>query len=68
VSLIDLERWSETALQPRDAYFVDSVHLTEVGEEKIGKYMAQELMLTLANSAKPVKSSNTVTHYSVQIQ
>ena len=46
--LIDLERWSETALQPRDAYFVDSVHLSEEGEVKIGEYIAKELTLTKA--------------------
>jgi hypothetical protein len=41
--VIDLEQWSKTALQPRDQYFFDSVHLYEEGQAMIGLYMAQEL-------------------------
>jgi lysophospholipase L1-like esterase len=43
LQVIDLERWSETALIPRDSYFWDSIHPYEEGEEKIGAYMADEI-------------------------
>lgn len=43
LNVIDLERWSSGALQPRDAYFMDSVHLTPQGLNKIGAYMADQL-------------------------
>ena len=41
--LIDLENWSTKALQPRDAYFSDSVHLTPKGLNLIGTFMAEQL-------------------------
>lgn len=44
LQVIDLERWSKNYLVPRDAYFYDSVHLTEKGQEMIGVYMARELL------------------------
>jgi len=43
LQVIDLENWSKTALVPRDAYFFDSIHLYEEGQEMIGTYMAQEI-------------------------
>jgi lysophospholipase L1-like esterase len=43
LQVIDLERWSRSALQPRDQYFVDSVHLTERGQQLIGEYVAEQL-------------------------
>ncbi len=43
LALIDLEKWSETALVPRDAYFTDSVHLSAAGLDKVGTYMAEQL-------------------------
>ena len=43
LQVIDLEVWSRTALQPRDEYFFDSVHLNEEGLALIGSYMAAEL-------------------------
>jgi lysophospholipase L1-like esterase len=43
-NLIDLDRWAKTELQPRDAYFSDSVHLYEEGQQKIGEYMASQLL------------------------
>jgi lysophospholipase L1-like esterase len=46
LQLIDLEEWSTAAFQPRDMFFTDAVHLTEDGQEMIGKYMAQELIRT----------------------
>jgi lysophospholipase L1-like esterase len=48
LQLVDLAKWSDTALQPRDAYFFDSVHLYEEGQQMIGKYLAQQLVPLLA--------------------
>ena len=42
--VIDLEPWATGVLHPRDAFFIDSVHLTEAGQEMIGVYMAAELL------------------------
>jgi lysophospholipase L1-like esterase len=39
--VIDLERWADESLHPRDAFFIDSVHLDELGQEKIGIEMAE---------------------------
>ena len=41
--VIDLERWADDALRPRHAWFVDSVHLTEEGQQRIGIFMAEQL-------------------------
>jgi lysophospholipase L1-like esterase len=43
LQVIDLEKWSKTALRPRDKYFFDAVHLHKKGQEMIGVYMAIEL-------------------------
>lgn len=43
IGLIDLEKWSETELLPREHYFSDSVHLNVKGLEKIGRYLAEKL-------------------------
>jgi lysophospholipase L1-like esterase len=43
LGLIDLEKWSVLALQPREAFFSDSVHLTPRGMDLIGSYMAEQL-------------------------
>lgn len=48
LQVIDLAEWSDAALYPRDAYFFDSVHLYEEGEELVGKYMAQLLVPVVA--------------------
>lgn len=60
--VIDLERWSGAPLRPRDAYFFDSVHLYEKGQEMIGDFLASELLrlrlrevLTSATSATTVR-------------
>lgn len=42
LDIIDLEKWSHQALQPRDAFFSDSVHLTAKGLEMIGTFMADQ--------------------------
>ena len=47
LQVIDLEQWSKTALVPRDSYFVDSIHLYEEGQEKIGNYAASEIFNAL---------------------
>lgn len=43
VTLIDLEKWSYSNLQPRDEYFFDSVHLYGDGLTRIGNFVAGEL-------------------------
>ncbi len=43
LQLIDLEKWSGTRLEPRDAYFLDSVHLNEEGADLLGNYLSTQL-------------------------
>jgi lysophospholipase L1-like esterase len=43
LKVVDLDAWSRTALLPREEHFVDSVHLTEASQEKVGRYIASEL-------------------------
>jgi len=47
-TLVDLDAWSRTALVPRDAWFTDSVHLTEEGQERIGVEIARSVAPLLA--------------------
>ena len=42
-AVIDLDAWSRAALRPRDDYFVDSVHLTAVGQEMVGAEIARAI-------------------------
>jgi len=42
--LIDLERWSASALQPRHKYFSDAVHLNKEGLLEISSFMAKKLL------------------------
>ncbi|MGH7232101.1 MAG: SGNH/GDSL hydrolase family protein [Nitrospiraceae bacterium] len=44
VPLIDLEAWAKETFQPVDAYFVDSVHLTDEGQQMIGVFLASKLV------------------------
>ena len=48
LQVIDLEKWSAVALQPRDKYFFDSVHLYEEGQAMIGMEIAAELAPTFS--------------------
>ena len=41
--LIHLSKWADKRLTPKDKFFIDSVHLTNEGQEMIGKYLAVEL-------------------------
>lgn len=41
LQVIDLEKWARTALQPREGFFFDSVHLYDKGQVMIGEYMAR---------------------------
>ncbi len=43
LGIIDLEKWSVSAFQPRESFFLDSVHLTARGLEMIGSFMAEQL-------------------------
>ena len=47
VSLVDLEEWGLKALEPRDRFFFDSVHVYEEGQEMIGRYLATEILPVL---------------------
>jgi lysophospholipase L1-like esterase len=47
-TLVDLDAWSRTALVPRDAWFVDSVHLTEEGQERVGVRIGRAIAPLLA--------------------
>jgi lysophospholipase L1-like esterase len=40
VDLLDLAQWSMDSLQPRETFFLDSVHFTVWGLERVGVYMA----------------------------
>ena len=44
ISLVNLEKWCESNLQPVESYFIDSVHLDENGQTKIGLYLANQLV------------------------
>jgi lysophospholipase L1-like esterase len=51
--VIDLELWSRTALNPRERYFFDSVHLTDEGQEMLGRYLASQFPKFLAARRHP---------------
>jgi hypothetical protein len=51
VRLVDLEAWAERTLRPKEDFFSDSVHLTEVGQEKLGTYLASQIV-DLVRSAR----------------
>ena len=55
LGVIDLEKWSIDAFQPRDAYFTDSVHLNARGLEKIGAFMAEQLIDKVEKSQAAMK-------------
>lgn len=42
-TLVDLNAWARQNLRPTDEYFLDSLHLTEEGQQKIGQYMAEQI-------------------------
>jgi lysophospholipase L1-like esterase len=43
LQVVDLANWSLEALDPRDEYFFDSVHLWEHGQSEIGRHLAGRL-------------------------
>lgn len=55
IPLLDAEAWSKTALNPREAYFIDSVHLNDLGSEKLGIFLAGQIAPYLETSALPGK-------------
>lgn len=52
LGIIDLEKWSDGILKPREAFFTDSVHLNERGLEMVGVYMADWFATRLKKTAK----------------
>lgn len=53
VVLVDAAAWSTDALLPRDAFFLDSVHLTSDGLKRLGLFVAQQLAPTVATLTPP---------------
>jgi hypothetical protein len=43
IPLVDIAAWSDSTLQPSEEWFMDSVHLTEAGQARLGEYLAQQL-------------------------
>lgn len=42
--VIDFQAWGRQNLQPPEAYFFDSVHFNSVGLERVGAFLAQQLV------------------------
>jgi lysophospholipase L1-like esterase len=47
-TLVDLASWGREALAPRHEHFIDSVHLTPGGQEKLGAHLAEVIAPHLA--------------------
>jgi len=43
LDLVDLDLWARQTLQPPDEHFIDSVHLDELSQERVGIYLAGAL-------------------------
>jgi lysophospholipase L1-like esterase len=43
IDLVDLDRWARDALLPAEDHFIDSVHLDERGQERLGVHLAEAL-------------------------
>jgi lysophospholipase L1-like esterase len=43
IRVIDLDGWARSTLLPPEDYFTDTVHLTEVGQERIGAEVARQI-------------------------
>jgi lysophospholipase L1-like esterase len=52
--LVDLDRWASETLTPADAHFVDSVHLDDLSQARLGIYLAEQIAPLLRSSADPV--------------
>jgi len=50
IPLIDLESWSIQTLSPRGDYFLDEVHLNSRGTQKLGMYLASQLIPLIRES------------------
>ena len=48
ITLLDLEAWADSSLVPRSRFFRDTVHLTEEGQQKLGRFAALELKRLVA--------------------
>jgi hypothetical protein len=48
--LVDLDRWTSETLTPADAHFIDSVHLDDQSQARLGKYLAQQIAPLLPSS------------------
>jgi len=53
IPLIDLESWGEANLIPGKKYYSDSIHLNDSASEKLGIYLARELLPLLKQGGKP---------------
>ncbi len=55
LDLVDLDRWGRETLQPPDEHFIDSVHLDELSQERLGIHLADALAPLLPASARKPK-------------
>jgi lysophospholipase L1-like esterase len=51
LAIVDLERWAHTELQPSEDHFIDSVHLDELSQERVGLELADAIAPLLPASA-----------------
>jgi lysophospholipase L1-like esterase len=49
IDLVDLDRWARDTLLPAEDHFIDSVHLDERGQERLGVYLAEALAPLVVN-------------------
>ena len=41
--VVDLDRWASETLTPADEHFIDSVHLDDLSQERLGIYLAEQI-------------------------
>lgn len=51
LAVVDLERWAREALSPPESHFIDSVHLDELSQERLGVHLAAQLVHLVPSEA-----------------
>jgi lysophospholipase L1-like esterase len=51
LALVDLERWGREALAPPEDHFIDSVHLDEPSQVRLGEHLAEAIAPLLADGS-----------------
>jgi lysophospholipase L1-like esterase len=60
LGLVDLDRWASETLAPADEHFIDSVHLDDLSQERLGTYLAEQIAPLLRSSGSaPVEAEVT---------